>query len=117
MLQPENLLLALAIMAGAYVWYCARFRTPRFLHLPRRAGRLAVVASGWILIVGIALRLAGAVLGDARIQVTQSGQYVYRSREPARFWRQVAGELLLVGGTGAYLVFVGRKALPAVRQA
>ena len=118
MLQSENLLLAVAIVAAAYTWHRAGFRTPRILGLPARATRLAVVAFGWTLIVGIAVRSVGGLFGDGRIQVAQSGQmYAYRSREPSRFWGEIAGEVLLVGGVGAFLIVVCRKSAPAARDA
>src|SRR5512144_1284434 len=102
MLQPENLLLAVAIVIGAYVWYRAGFRTPRVLHLRPRAPRQVVVAFGWTLIVGIAVKSIAGIFGDGRIQVAQSGvMYASRAREPERFWGEIAGEMLLVGGTGA----------------
>ena len=117
MLQLENLLLALAIVAGAFAWYRTGFRAPRVRGLPESAPRRAVAACGWMLIAGIALKSAGPLLGDGRIQVAQAGPqagptYAYRSREPGRFWRQVVGELLLLGATGACLVFLGRKPAP-----
>lgn len=113
MLQLENLLLAFAIVAGAFAWYRTGFRAPRVRGLPESAPRRAVAACGWMFIAGIALKSAGAFLGDGRIQVAQAGPtYAYRSREPGRFWRQVAGELLLVGATGACLVLLGRKPAP-----
>ena len=118
MLQPETLLLAAAIVACAYGWYRAGFRTPRVLRLPVRATRRAVVAFGWTLIVGIAVKSVASLFGDGRIQIAQSGQmYAYRSREPKRFWGEIAGEVLLVGGVGAFLILVGRKSAPAARDA
>ena len=110
MLQPENLLLAVAIVVGAYAWHHAGFRTPRVLHLPARAPRQVVVAFGWTLIVGIAVKSVAGIFGDGRIQVAQSGvMYASRAREPERFWGEIAGEMLLVGGTGALLILVGRR--------
>ena len=119
MLQPENLLLALLIVAGAYAWYRSGFRTPRALHLPVRAPRRALAAFGWMLVLGIALKLVGGLFGDGRIQVAQSGvMYASRAREPMRFWEEVVGELLLVGGTGALLILLGSKpAREATRDA
>ena len=117
MLQVENLFLALAIVVGAYAWYRVGFRTPRVLHLPARATRRAVVIFGWALLVGIAVRSASATIGDGRVAVSQSGQYAYRAREPGRFWGEIAGDMLLVGGPGIVLILVGRKSASAARDA
>src|SRR5688500_7254290 len=117
MLQVENLFLAVAIAVGASVWYRAGFRTPRRLRVPERVTRRAVVAAGWVLLVGIAVRSAAAVVGDGRVPVSQSGQYAYRARVPGRFWGEIAGDMLLVGGLGIVLIVVGRKSGSAARDA
>ena len=118
MLQLENLFLCVAIVAGAYMWYRAGFRTPRILHVRPRAMRRGVIVFGWTLILGITARSAAALFGDGRIQVAQSGRmYAYRSHEPVRFWGEVAGDMLLVGGVGAILLVLGRKSGPAARDA
>ena len=117
MLQAENLFLAVAIAVGAYVWYRAGFRTPRSLRVPEHVTRRAVVVAGWVLTVGIAVRSAAAVVGDGRVAISQSGQYAYRTREPGRFWGEIAGDMLLVGGLGLVLIVVGGKPAPAARDA
>ena len=114
MLQLENLFLAVAIVVGAYTWYRAGFRTPRILHLPPHVIRAAVIVFGWTLILGITVRSAAALFGDGRIQVAQSGQmYAHRSQQPLRFWGEIAGDILLVGGAGTILLLLGRKSRPA----
>ena len=117
MLQVENLFLAVAIALGAYVWYRTGFRTPRRLRVPDRLTRRAVVVAGWVLMVGITVRSAAAVVGDSRIAISQSGQYAYRAREPGRFWGEIAGDMLLVGGPGLVLILVGRKSASVTRDA
>ena len=117
MLQVENLFLAVAIAVGAYAWCRAGFRTPRSLRVPERVTRRAVVVAGWVLAVGIAVRSAAVVVGDGRVAISQSGQYAYRTREPGRFWGEIAGDMLLVGGLGMILIRVGRKSASATRQA
>ena len=116
MLLLENLPLGIAIVGGAYAWYRTGFRTPRTLHLSARAARRIVVASGWALVVGIIAKSVGGLFGDGRVQIAQSGrQYAYRSREPMLFWGEIAGELLLVGGTGTVLIVLGRRGARAPR--
>ena len=118
MLQLENLVLGVAIVVGAYMWYRAGFRTPRLLHLPPHVIRGAVIVFGWTLILGITVRSAAAFFGDGRIQVAQSGQmYANRSQQPLRFWGEIAGDMLLVGGAGTILLLLGRKSRPAARDA
>ena len=119
MLQPENLLLAVAIVAAAYAWHCTGFRTPRFLRLPAHVSRRIVIASGWILVAGIVAKsVAGGLFGDGRVQIAQSGQmYAYRAREPMLFWGEIVGEMLLVGGTGIILIVLGRRERTEVRRA
>lgn len=118
MLQLENIFLGVAIVVGAYIWYRAGFRTPRILHLPPHVIRRAVIVFGWTLILGITVRSAAALFGDSRIQVAQSGQmYAYRSRQPLRFWGEVAGDMLFLGGVGTILLLLGRKSRPATRDA
>jgi len=117
MLQFENLFLAVAIVVGAYVWSRAGLRTPRVLGLPHRTTRRAVVAFGWVLLVGITVRSAAAVIGDGRVQVSKSGQYAYRAREPGRFWGEIAGDMLLVGAPGIILILLGRRSGSAARDA
>lgn len=110
MLQLENLLLGLAIVGGAYAWYRIGFRTPTAMRVPAHALRRILVVCGWTLIVGITVMSLAAFLGDGRVQIGQPGQmYAYRSREPMRFWGEIAGDILLVGGTGAVLVVLGRR--------
>jgi hypothetical protein len=109
MLLLVNLPLAIAILAGAYVWYRMGFRTPRVLRLSAHTPRRTLVVVGWALVATVAIKSVGALFGDGRVQIRQSGrQYAYRAQEPLVFWGEIAGELLLVGGTGAGLVALGR---------
>ena len=117
MLQVENLFLAVAIAVGAYVWYRTGFRTPRRMRVPERVTRRALVLAGWVLTVGIVVRSAAAVIGDGRVAISQSGQYAYRTREPGRFWGEIAGDMLLVGGLGMVLILLGRESASATRDA
>ena len=109
----QNLPLALAIIIGAYVWSRKGFRTPRALCLGARTPSRLVVAFGWFLVVGVVLRSVAGQFGDGRVAIANSGQmYAYRAREPMLFWGQIVGEIMLVGGTGAFLILLGRR-LPA----
>jgi hypothetical protein len=108
MLLLENLPLAVAIVAIAYAWSRAGFRAPRILSLPTRVIRRVVVAFGWTLVLGITVKSVGGFFGDQRIST--GVRYAYRSRDPLRFWAEIVGEMLMVGGTGAALIFLGRKA-------
>lgn len=107
MLQPENLFLALAIVAGSCLWYRAGFQTPTVLRLPVRVTRQLIIAVGWTLLIGIAAKSVGSVFAG-RIPITQTGVYAWRAQEPQRFWAHIAGELIVVGGTGALLIGLGR---------
>ena len=110
----QNLPLALAIVIAAYAWSRTGFRTPRALRLAARTPSRLLVAFGWFLVVGVVLRSVGGQLGDGRVAIANSGQmYAYRAREPLLFWGQIMGELILVGGTGAFLIALGRRQLPA----
>ena len=118
MLQPENLFLVVAIVSAAYAWYRAGFRTPRFLRLSANVSRRILIVSGWILVVGIMAKSLGGLLGDGRVQIAQSGQmYAYRAREPVLFWGEIAGEMLLIGGTGLVLIVLGRRERTDARRA
>ena len=106
----ENLPLAIAIAIAAYAWHRAEFRTPKILHLAAPTTRRIVVAFGWTLVVAITVKSIGGQFGDGRVAIAKSGQmYAYRAREPLLFWGQIAGEMLLVGGTGAVLIALGRR--------
>lgn len=106
----QNLPLAVAINVIAYVWYRSGFRTP--LSLPVSVGtiRRLLVSVGWVFIAAITVRAVASQFRDARMAIANSGQmYAYRSREPLLFWGQIVGELVLVGGTGAFLIVLGRR--------
>lgn len=110
MLQLNNLLLAVAIVCGAYVWYRTGFRTPRAISVSEQAVRRLVVTCGWVLVVGIVAKSIGGLFGDGRIQVAKVGQkYAHRTREPALFWGEMVGELVVVGGIGLTLITLGRR--------
>ena len=109
-LLVQNAPLALAICIGALVWSRSDFQTPRALPVPARLIRRLLVAFGWFLVVAIVIRSVGGQFGDARVAIAKSGQmYAYRAREPLLFWGQIFGELVLVGGTGACLIMMGRR--------
>jgi hypothetical protein len=55
--------------------------------------------------------VGGGLFGDGRVSTGE--KYVYRTREPALFWGEIAGELLLVGGTGGLLILLGRRSARA----
>jgi len=111
----QNIPLALALNAGALMWARRGFRTPRALPVSSHAIRRLVVAFGWILVVAILIRSLGGQFGDARVAIANSGQmYAYRARDPLLFWGQILGELVLVGGTGAFLIVLGRRPPPAI---
>lgn len=113
MLLLENLPLGVAIAGGAYAWYRTGFRTPRALRLSAHAPRRLLVAFGWTLVVGIAIKSIGGFFGDGRVAIAKSGQmYAYRTQEPLLFYGEIAGELLLVCGTGAILIVLGRRPIP-----
>lgn len=99
---------------AAYAWYRTGFRTPKSLRLSARVPRQIVVVCGWTLVIGITMKSVGSLFGDGRVQIRQSGeQYAYRTREPMLFWGEIGGELLLVGGTGAVLIALGRREVRA----
>ena len=109
-LLVENAPLALAINIAALIWSRRDFRMPRVLPVPPHSIRRLVVALGWVLVVAFVIRSVGAQFGDARVAIAHSGQmYAYRAREPLLFWGQIIGELVLVGGTGAFLINLGRR--------
>ena len=109
-LLVQNAPLALAINIVAFMWSRRDFRTPRALPVSSHAIRRLLVALGWVLVVGVVIRSVGGQFGDARVAIANSGQmYAYRAREPLLFWGQIAGELVLVGGTGAFLIILGRR--------
>jgi hypothetical protein len=118
MLQPDNLLLAVAILAIAYAWYRIDFLTPKFLRLSTHMSRRLVIASGWLLVTGIVVKSVGGFFGDGRVQIAQSGQmYAYRTREPMLFWGEIAGEIFVVGGIGIVLIALGRTERNDVQRA
>lgn len=118
MLLLENLPLAFIIVGAAYGWYRLGFRTPKALGLSAHRPRQILVVCGWILIIGVMVKSVGGLFGDQRVQIANSGKmYAYRSREPGLFWGEIAGELLLVGGTGIALLAFGRKAALHARDA
>jgi hypothetical protein len=109
-LLVQNAPLALAINIGALIWSRSEFRMPRALPVPSLLIRRLLIAFGWILIVAIVIRSVGGQFGDGRVAIASSGQmYAYREREPLLFWGQIVGELVLVGGTGAFLIILGRR--------
>jgi hypothetical protein len=111
MLVIENLLLAVAIVGVAYAWSRAGFRPPRILPLPVRVIDRLVVTVGWTLVIGRTARSLATLLGDnQRVGITQSGSYAYLSRDPLRFWGEIVGDMIMLGGTGAALIFLGRRA-------
>jgi hypothetical protein len=111
----ENLPLAIAIALGACAWYRTGFRTPGALRLSARTTRRIVIAFGWALVVAITIKSIGGFFGDGRVAIAKSGQmYAHRTRDPMLFWGQIAGEMLLVGGTGALLIFLGRRSVREV---
>ena len=106
----ENLPLAIAIGLAAYAWYRTGFRTPRALRLGAQTSRRIVVTVGWTLVVAITVKSIGGFFGDGRVAIAKSGQmYAHRTREPMLFWGEIIGEMLLVGGTGALLILLGRR--------
>jgi hypothetical protein len=108
-LLVQNAPLALAINIGALMWSRSDFRMPRAFPLRAHSIRRLLVAFGWILVVAVVIRSVGGQFGDARVAIANSGQmYAFRAREPLLFWGQIAGELVLVGGTGAFLIILGR---------
>lgn len=116
MLQLDNLLLAGAIVAGVYVWYRTGFRTPKAIRLPAHVLRRLVIVCGWTLVVGIAIKPVASLFGDGRVQIAKSGKmYAHRTREPMLFWGEIIGEILVIGGVGAAMIFLGRR--PALRSA
>jgi hypothetical protein len=119
MLQPNNLLLAVAILAIAYAWHRTGFQTPKFFGLSTHVTRRIVVASGWLLVVGsVGKSAAAGFLGDGRVQIAKSGQmYASRAREPMLFWGEIVGEILVVGGIGTVLIVLGRIERPRVQRA
>jgi len=109
-LLVQNTPLALAINVGALVWSRSNFRMPRLLPVPPHAILRLLVAIGWVLVVAVVFRSVGGQFGDARVAIANSGQmYAHRAREPLLFWGQIVGELILVGGTGAFLITLGRR--------
>jgi hypothetical protein len=109
-LLVQNTPLALAINVGALMWSRSDFRMPRRLPVPSHVIRRVLVAIGWFLVVAVVIRSIGGQFGDARVAIAHSGQmYAYRSGEPLLFWGQIVGELILVGGTGAFLISLGRR--------
>jgi hypothetical protein len=111
----QNLPLALAIVVAAWVWSRTGFRTPRVLRLAAPTPARLLAAFGWFLVAGVVLRSVGGQFGDGRVAIANSGQmYAYRAREPLLFWGQIIGEMVLVGGTGAALIFLGRRRPPAL---
>jgi hypothetical protein len=110
MLQVENLFLGVMIVVCAYAWYRIDFRTPAVMRLSASLPRRALVLCGWLMVIGITARSVGSLFGDGRVQIARTGQmYAYRTREPGHFWGEIAGDLLLVGGTGAVLIALGRR--------
>jgi hypothetical protein len=107
----ENMPLFIAIVFGAYVWYRAGFRTPKVLPFAARTTRRIIVALGWTFVVAVTAKsVAASFPGDGRVAIAKRGQmYAYRAHEPVVFWTEIAGEMLVVGGTGAFLVFLGRR--------
>jgi hypothetical protein len=109
-LLVQNTPLALAINIGALIWSRNDFRMPRLLPVPPHSIRRLLVAVGWFLVVAVVIRSVGGQFGDARVAIANSGQmYAHRGLEPLLFWGQIVGELILVGGTGAFLILLGRR--------
>jgi hypothetical protein len=109
-LLVQNAPLALAINIGALMWARSNFRMPRAVSVPSRLIRRLLIAFGWFLVVAIVIRSVGGQFGDARVAIANSGQmYAYRSRDPLLFWGQIVGELVLVGGTGAFFIMLSRR--------
>jgi hypothetical protein len=109
-LLVQNAPLALAINIAALMWSRSGFRLPGALPVSSRLIRRLLVAMGWVLVVAIVIRSVGGQFGDARVAIANSGQmYAYRAREPWLFWGQILGELVLVGGTGVFLIMLGRR--------
>jgi hypothetical protein len=109
-LLVQNTPLALAINVGALIWSRSDFRMPRLLPVPPHTIRRLLLAIGWFLVVAVVVRSVGGQFGDARVAIASSGQmYAHRAREPLLFWGQIVGELILVGGTGAFLIALGRR--------
>lgn len=110
LLLVVNLPLALVIVGGVYAWYRCGFRTPRPFGLPARAVGRGVMVVGWVLLVGVVAKSVSGFFGDGRVQIAQSGhQYASRATEPLLYWGEIVGEMLLVGGTGYFLVVLGRR--------
>jgi hypothetical protein len=109
-LLAQNAPLALAINIVALTWSRSNFRMPRAMPVPSRLIRWLLVGFGWFLVVAVVIRSVGGQFGDARVAIANSGQmYAYRSQDPLLFWGQIVGELVLVGGTGAFLIMLGRR--------
>jgi hypothetical protein len=109
-LLAQNTPLALAINVGALMWSRSDFRMPRRLPLPQHTIRRVFVAIGWFLVVAVVIRSIGGQFGDARVAIASSGQmYAHRALEPQLFWGQIVVELILVGGTGAFFITLGRR--------
>jgi hypothetical protein len=115
MLQLDNLLLAIASVVGVYVWHRTGLRTPNALGISARVRRRLLIVAGWALVVGVVIKSVGGQFGDGRVQIAKSGQmYAYRSRDPFLFWREIVGELLLVGGIGAVMIILGHRPTPGL---
>ena len=105
---------AVAVVIGAYAWHRSGFWTPKIFGVSRQRSRQVLMAFGWILIAGVIIKSIGGFFGDGRVQIAQSGHiYAKRSREPLLFWGEIAGEMVLIGGLGAFLVSLGARPTPA----
>lgn len=108
MLQANNLLLAVVLILAAYSWRRIGFRLPSRSRLSARAPRIAIATFGWALVAGVLVYDVAGVLAG-RTQVAKSGhQYAWLEREPARFWREIVLQTIVIAGTGAVLIALTR---------
>ena len=116
-MQPENVVLAVAILAAVYAWYRTHFRVPRWFPAWPGPPRRLVVFAGCLILLLTSLPLAGALI-VGRIQVGMNPTtYAPRDTQPGQFWRQFVFELVLSLSVGGGLIAMGRARPASSRRA
>jgi MFS superfamily sulfate permease-like transporter len=112
MLQINNVVFGFLMIVAAWCWQRVGFRAPQFLRLrPQVARRLLRVAGVALIVWIIAISLAAFPARRTQISKTEP-HYAWLDRDPARFYRELILQTLLVGTVGvAFMLFSKRSVL------